>query len=48
MVVLQDFQEGENIIRKNDVFLCVLDEDCDQIGYVKLVKTLWAEHNLTC
>jgi len=39
--------EGAKVIEKNTGQLCVLAEDCDQPDYVKLVKALCAEHNVS-
>jgi small subunit ribosomal protein S12e len=39
--------EGAKAIEKHAAQLCVLAEDCDQPDYVKLVKALCAEHNVS-
>jgi small subunit ribosomal protein S12e len=39
--------EGAKVIEKHAGQLCVLAEDCDQPDYVKLVKALCAEHNVS-
>ncbi|XP_070034858.1 small ribosomal subunit protein eS12-like isoform X2 [Nicotiana tomentosiformis] len=39
--------EGAKVIEKHAAQLCVLAEDCDQLDYVKLVKTLCADHNIS-
>ncbi|BAT91447.1 hypothetical protein VIGAN_07004400 [Vigna angularis var. angularis] len=39
--------ESAKIIEKHAAQLCVLAEDCDQPDYVKLVKALCAEHNVS-
>lgn len=39
--------EGAKVIEKHAAQLCVLAEDCDQPDYVKLVKGLCAEHNVS-
>ena len=39
--------EGAKVIEKHAAQLCVLAEDCDQPDYVKLVKALCAEHNVS-
>ena len=39
--------ESAKIIEKHTAQLCVLAEDCDQPDYVKLVKALCAEHNVS-
>lgn len=39
--------EGAKVIEKHTAQLCVLAEDCDQPDYVKLVKALCAEHNVS-
>ncbi|KAL6223746.1 hypothetical protein ACLB2K_002604 [Fragaria x ananassa] len=38
--------EAAKVIEKHAAQLCVLAEDCDQADYVKLVKSLCAEHNV--
>ncbi|XP_004288710.1 PREDICTED: 40S ribosomal protein S12-like, partial [Fragaria vesca subsp. vesca] len=38
--------EAAQVIEKHAAQLCVLAEDCDQADYVKLVKSLCAEHNV--
>lgn len=39
--------EGAKVIEKHAAQLCVLAEDCDQPDYVKLVKGLCADHNVS-
>ncbi|TXG46752.1 hypothetical protein EZV62_026046 [Acer yangbiense] len=39
--------EGAKVIEKNVALLCVLAEDCNQPDYVKLVKALCADHNVS-
>ncbi|KAK4734703.1 hypothetical protein R3W88_008964 [Solanum pinnatisectum] len=39
--------EGAKAIEKHAAQLCVLAEDCDQPDYVKLVKALCADHNVS-
>ncbi|KAF3677272.1 40S ribosomal protein S12 [Capsicum annuum] len=39
--------EGAKVIEKHAAQLCVLAEDCDQPDYVKLVKALCADHNVS-
>ncbi|XP_027160211.1 40S ribosomal protein S12-like isoform X1 [Coffea eugenioides] len=39
--------EAAKIIEKHAAQLCVLAEDCDQPDYVKLVKALCADHNVS-
>ncbi|KAF1867746.1 hypothetical protein Lal_00050179 [Lupinus albus] len=39
--------EAAKVIEKHAAQLCVLAEDCDQPDYVKLVKALCAEHNVS-
>ncbi|KAK7255151.1 hypothetical protein RIF29_28555 [Crotalaria pallida] len=39
--------ESAKVIEKHAAQLCVLAEDCDQPDYVKLVKALCAEHNVS-
>lgn len=39
--------EGAKVIEKNVALLCVLAEDCDQPDYVKLVKALCNDHNVS-
>ncbi|GAA0157921.1 ribosomal protein [Lithospermum erythrorhizon] len=39
--------EGAKVIEKHTAQLCVLAEDCDQPDYVKLVKALCADHNVS-
>lgn len=39
--------EGAKVIEKHAAQLCLLAEDCDQAEYVKLVKGLCAEHNVS-
>lgn len=39
--------ESAKVIEKNSAQLCVLAEDCDQPDYVKLVKALCGEHNVS-
>ncbi|KAM7267662.1 hypothetical protein ACFE04_009828 [Oxalis oulophora] len=35
------------VIEKHQAQLCVLAEDCDQLEYVKIMKALCAEHNVS-
>lgn len=39
--------EGAKAIEKHAAQLCVLAEDCDQPDYVKLVRALCADHNVS-
>ncbi|CAN0879729.1 40S ribosomal protein S12 [Linum grandiflorum] len=39
--------EAAKVIEKNAAQLCVLAEDCNQADYVKLVKALCADHNVS-
>ncbi|KAJ4723874.1 40S ribosomal protein S12 [Melia azedarach] len=39
--------EGAKVIEKHAAQLCALAEDCDQPDYVKLVKALCADHNVS-
>ncbi|XP_031496779.1 40S ribosomal protein S12-like [Nymphaea colorata] len=39
--------EGAKIIEKHAAQLCVLAEDCNQPDYVKLVRALCADHNVS-
>ncbi|KAI3891420.1 hypothetical protein MKW98_014153 [Papaver atlanticum] len=39
--------EGAKVIEKHAAQLCVLAEDCNQVDYVKLVKALCADHNVS-
>ncbi|CAL5440318.1 unnamed protein product [Camellia sinensis] len=39
--------EGAKVIEKHAGQLCVLAEDCNQPDYVKLVKALCADHNVS-
>ena len=39
--------EGAKVIEKHAAQLCVLAEDCNQPDYVKLVKGLCADHNVS-
>ncbi|KAK3188645.1 hypothetical protein Dsin_028206 [Dipteronia sinensis] len=39
--------EGAKVIEKNVALLCVLADDCNQPDYVKLVKALCADHNVS-
>ena len=39
--------EAAKVIEKHAAQLCVLAEDCDQPDYVKLVKAICAEHNVS-
>lgn len=39
--------EGAKVIEKHAAQLCVLAEDCDQPDYVKLVKALCGDHNVS-
>ena len=40
-------REAAKIIEKHAAQLCVLAEDCDQPDFVKLVKALCADHNVS-
>lgn len=39
--------EGAEVIEKHAAQLCVVAEDCNQPDYVKLVKSLCADHNVS-
>jgi small subunit ribosomal protein S12e len=39
--------EGAKVIEKRAAQLCVIAEDCNQPDYLKLVKGLCADHNVT-
>ena len=39
--------EGAKVIEKHAAHLCVVAEDCNQPDYVKLVKALCADHNVS-
>ncbi|CAN1142270.1 40S ribosomal protein S12 [Linum perenne] len=39
--------EAAKVIEKHAAQLCVLAEDCNQADYVKLVKALCADHNVS-
>ncbi|XP_077245533.1 small ribosomal subunit protein eS12-like [Tasmannia lanceolata] len=39
--------EGAKVIEKHAAQLCVLAEDCDQPDFVKLVRALCADHNVS-
>ncbi|XP_047317573.1 40S ribosomal protein S12-like [Impatiens glandulifera] len=39
--------EGAKVVEKHHAQLCVLAEDCNQPDYVKLVKALCADHNVS-
>ncbi|XP_043702757.1 40S ribosomal protein S12-like [Telopea speciosissima] len=39
--------EGAKVIEKHAAQLCVLAEDCNQPDYVKLVRALCADHNVS-
>lgn len=39
--------EGAKVIEKHAAQLCVVAEDCNQPDYVKLVKALCADHNVS-
>ncbi|KAF3784036.1 40S ribosomal protein S12 [Nymphaea thermarum] len=39
--------EGAKAVEKHAAQLCVLAEDCDQPDYVKLVRALCADHNVS-
>lgn len=39
--------EAAKVVEKHAAQLCVLAEDCDQPDYVKLVKALCADHNVS-
>ncbi|KAK9282385.1 hypothetical protein L1049_005302 [Liquidambar formosana] len=41
------FTEGAKVIEKHAAELCVLADDCNQADYVKLVKALCADHNVS-
>ncbi|PHU23907.1 40S ribosomal protein S12 [Capsicum chinense] len=43
----RELHEGAQVIEKHTAHLCVLAEDCHQPDYVKLVKALCADHNVT-
>ncbi|GMP34481.1 hypothetical protein CsSME_00007328 [Camellia sinensis var. sinensis] len=45
--VARGLHEGAKIIEKHAAQLCVLAEDCNQPDYVKLVKALCADHNVS-
>ncbi|OVA10317.1 Ribosomal protein S12e [Macleaya cordata] len=39
--------QGAKVIEKHAAQLCVLAEDCNQVDYVKLVKALCADNNVS-
>ncbi|THG08669.1 hypothetical protein TEA_011287 [Camellia sinensis var. sinensis] len=45
--VARGLHEGAKVIEKHAAQLCVLAEDCNQPDYVKLVKALCADHNVS-
>ncbi|KAL6560695.1 40S ribosomal protein S12 [Orobanche gracilis] len=45
--LVRGLHEVAKVIEKHAAQLCVLAEDCDQADYVKLVKALCAEHNVS-
>ncbi|XP_050235246.1 40S ribosomal protein S12 [Mercurialis annua] len=44
--LVRGLHECAKLIEKNSAQLCVLAEDCNQSDYVKLVKSLCADHNV--
>ncbi|XP_077248109.1 small ribosomal subunit protein eS12-like isoform X1 [Tasmannia lanceolata] len=45
--LVRGLHEGAKVIEKHAAQLCVLAEDCDQPDYVKLVRALCADHNVS-
>lgn len=45
--LVRGLHESAKAIEKHAAQLCVLGEDCNQPDYVKLVKALCAEHNVS-
>ncbi|CAN1278233.1 40S ribosomal protein S12 [Linum perenne] len=45
--LVKGLHEGAKVIEKHTAQLCVLAEDCNQADYVKLVKALCADHNVS-
>ena len=45
--LVRGLHEGAKAIEKHAAQLCVLAEDCNQPDYIKLVKALCADHNIS-
>lgn len=45
--LLRGLHEGAKAVEKHSALLCVLAEDCNQPDYIKLVKALCNEHNVS-
>lgn len=45
--LLRGLHEGAKAVEKHAALLCVLAEDCNQPDYIKLVKALCNEHNVS-
>ncbi|XP_059596805.1 small ribosomal subunit protein eS12 isoform X1 [Vitis vinifera] len=45
--LVRGLHEGAKVIEKHAAQLCVLAEDCNQPDYIKLVKALCADHNVS-
>lgn len=45
--LVRGLHEGAKAIEKHAALLCVLAEDCNQPDYIKLVKALCSEHNVS-
>lgn len=44
---MRGLHEGAKVIEKHAAQLCVMAEDCNQPDYIKLVKALCADHNVS-
>ena len=45
--LVRGHHEGAKVIEKHAAQLCVLADDCNQPNYIKLVKALCADHNVS-
>ena len=45
--LVRGHHEGAKVIEKHAAQLCVLANDCNQLDYIKLVKALCADHNVS-
>lgn len=45
--LVRGLHEGAKAVEKHAALLCVLAEDCNQPDYIKLVKALCNEHNVS-